>query len=135
MVVLDTNIIIAALFWKRYPRAVYDLIRERKITMLLSKDMEAEFIRVLAYAKFGLSPNEIKPFIKNLRGNSEFVEINKKVSLIIADSTDNIFLKCAADGNADYIISGDRHLLELGSYASIPIVKVKDFLEKEGLRQ
>jgi putative PIN family toxin of toxin-antitoxin system len=48
-VVLDTNVTVAALFWKGYPRVVYDLIRERKLAMLLSKDMEAELIRVLGY--------------------------------------------------------------------------------------
>ncbi len=43
-VVLDTNVTIAAFFWKGHPRAVYDLIRDRKFVMLLSNDMEKEFI-------------------------------------------------------------------------------------------
>ncbi len=45
--VLDTNVTISALFWKGYPRAIYDLMRNRKLVMLLSNDMEKEFIRVL----------------------------------------------------------------------------------------
>lgn len=100
-VVLDTNVTIAALFLKGYPRVIYDLIRERKLTMLLSKDMETELIRVLGYAKFGLSPKEIGPFVKNVRGNAELVGVTSKVSLITSDPTDNIFLDCAVDGNAD----------------------------------
>jgi uncharacterized protein len=131
-VVLDTNVTIAALFWKGYPREVYDLIRERKLSMLLSKDMEAELIRVLGYTKFGLLPNEIIPIIMNIKGNAEPVEIKNRLSLITSDPTDNIFLDCAADGHADYIISGDRHLLELGSFQNIQITKAKEFLIKGG---
>lgn len=81
-VVLDTNVTVAALFWKGYPRVVYDLIRERKLAMLLSKDMEAELIRVLGYVKFGLLPKEIRPIVMNIRGNAELVEIKSRVSLI-----------------------------------------------------
>ncbi len=66
-VVLDTNITISALFWEGNPRKIYDLVREEKLIMLLSDDMEKEFIRVLAYEKFGLSPQEMMPF---LRGQS-----------------------------------------------------------------
>ena len=48
------------------PRKVYDLAREGKLIMLLSDDMEKEFIRVLGYEKFGLSPQEIMPSLETL---------------------------------------------------------------------
>jgi putative PIN family toxin of toxin-antitoxin system len=48
-VVLDTNVTIPALFWEGNPRKIYDLVREGKLIMLLSDDMEKEFIRVLGY--------------------------------------------------------------------------------------
>ncbi len=54
-VVLDTNVTISALFWEGNPRKVYDLVRQGKVIMFLSDDMEKEFIRVLGYEKFGLS--------------------------------------------------------------------------------
>jgi len=90
------------MFWKGYPRTVYDRIQERKVAMLLSNDMEREFIRVLGYSKFGLSPREITPFIKNIRSNAEHVEIESNISKVVDDPTDNIFLECAIDGKADY---------------------------------
>jgi putative PIN family toxin of toxin-antitoxin system len=131
-VVLDTNVSISAFFWGGYPRAVYDLIRNEKIIMLLSSDMESEFIRVLSYSKFGFTPKEILPFIKSLRSNAELVKTSSKLSIITADPTDNIFLECAVDDNADYIVTGDKHLLDLGVYNGIQILKPKDFLAKEG---
>lgn len=93
--------------------------------------MEKEVIRVLGYPKFGLLARQISPLIENLRSYAEFVEIHSTIAEITADPTDNIFLECAVDGKADYIISGDKHLLELRSYAGIPIVKSKDFLIRE----
>jgi len=131
-IVLDTNVTISALFWNGYPRVIYDLIRERTLVMLLSKDMEAELIRVLGYAKFGLSPKEISPFIRNIRGNAELIDTKSKITLIASDPTDNIFLDCADDGAAEFIISGDKHLLELVSFRNIQIVKPKDFLIRKG---
>lgn len=132
IIVLDTNITISALFWKGHPRAIYDLIRDGKLIMLLSTDMEEEFIRVLGYPKFGLTPKEIQPFIRELRTNAKFIETNSRTMAIHADPTDNIFLDCAADGKAEYIISGDKHLLDLGIYADVQILKAKEFLKKEG---
>jgi predicted nucleic acid-binding protein len=100
--------------------------------MLLSDNMEKEFIRVLGYEKFGLSPQEIIPFLRNLRTHARHVETKSKISVVIADPTDNIFLECALDGSADFIISGDRHLLDIKVYRGIKIVRAGEFLLKEG---
>ena len=69
-VVLDTNILISALFWKGYPRIIYDLIRNKKVIMLMSVEMEKEFIRVMGYKKFGLTPQEIIPIVRDMRWHS-----------------------------------------------------------------
>lgn len=134
-IVLDTNVTVSALFWKGYPRVVYDLVKEGKITIVSSLKMEAEFIRVLAYSRFGLTPPEILPIVNNLRKYVQFIEIKSKVDVVKEDLTDNIFLECALDGQADYIISGDHHLLNIGSYEGIQIIRAKDFLIKEGFIQ
>ena len=103
--------------------------------MLMSVEMEKEFIRVMGYKKFGLTPQEIIPVVRDMRWHSEFVNTTTRIRAIEADPTDNIFLECAVDGKADYIISGDRHLLALGSFRGIPIVRAKDFLVKEGFAE
>jgi putative PIN family toxin of toxin-antitoxin system len=132
-VVLDTNVTISALFWEGNPRKIYDLVHQGKLIMLLSDDMEKEFIRVLGYEKFGLSPQEVMPFLRNLRTHARHMETKSKISVVIADPTDNIFLECAMDGGANFIISGDRHLLDIEVYKGIKIVRAGEFLLKEGL--
>lgn len=131
-IVLDTNVTISAFFWRGYPRAVYDLVKEEKVTLLSSVKVEAEFLRVLAYTRFGLTPAEILPIVNNLRKYVHFIEAKNKVDVIKEDPTDNIFLECALDGRSNYIISGDHHLLSIGSYKGIQIIRAKDFLIKEG---
>jgi putative PIN family toxin of toxin-antitoxin system len=130
-VVLDTNVIISALFWGGPPRAIYELIRSGKLSMLGSEDMERELIRVLGYAKFGLSAAEIMPLIANLRIHTVPIITRGKLHVIAADPTDNIFLECAVEGCADYIVSGDKHLLDLTAYKGIPIVRASAFLARE----
>lgn len=130
-IVLDTNTAISALFWKGNPRTVYNLVKEGNIILLYSTKIEAEFIRVLAYPKFGLTPTQITPIVNNLRQHAHLIEVKNKVDIVKKDATDNMFVECALDGKADYIVSGDSHLLEIGSYKGIEIVRAKDFLVKE----
>ncbi|MCK4401242.1 hypothetical protein KAW08_02915 [bacterium] len=50
--------------------------------------------------------------------------------IIKEDPSDDSFIHCAVQGNADYIISGDKHLLNLEEYQGIKIVKPADFIKK-----
>jgi putative PIN family toxin of toxin-antitoxin system len=134
-IVFDTNVTVSAFFWRGYPRIVYDLVKQGKVTLLSSIKIEAEFIRVLAYPRFGLTPAEIFPIVNNLRKYLHFIEAKSKLDVVKEDPTDNIFLECALDGKANYIISGDHHLLNIGNYKGIQIIPAKDFLIKEGFIQ
>ena len=84
---------------------------------------------MLAYRKFGLSPEEIQPIIEDLIRISEIVEVSTKVTAIRADLTDNMFLALAVDGRAEVIVSGDHHLLDIRQYSGVPIIRVRQFLQ------
>ena len=127
--VFDTNILISGYLWKGPPRQAIEKVRDKEWTLLVSKDTVAELIRVLAYRKFGLSPQEIQPIIEDLSRISEIVEVTTKVTAIRADLTDNMFLALAVDGRAEVIVSGDHHLLDLRQFADVPIIRVRRFLQ------
>ena len=135
--VLDTNTIISALFWQGHPREILNLIKAGKYELLTSNEIEKELMRVLHYKKFGLNSNEILPIIIDYRSYSKRIHITSQVSLIKDDPTDNIFLDCARDGHANFIISGDHHLLDLKIYENISIVNSTTFLtlESKGMRE
>lgn len=69
-----------------------DLVRAgQQWTLLSSSDTINEFIRVLAYKKFGLTPAEIEPLVADLRQRSVFLHVRSKLHIIQDDPTDNIF--------------------------------------------
>jgi len=51
---------------------------------------------------------------------TSIVQPRETVTAVPADPTDNRFLECAVEGLAGYIVSGDRHLLALKRFRSIP---------------
>ena len=56
-----------------------------------------------------------------------FVEVETTVDIIKDDPADNKYLACACEGEANYIISGDYHLLDIKPYKGIGILKAKSF--------
>ena len=127
-VVFDTNILVSAYLWRGPARRTLEKVRSGEWTLLNSTDATDELIRVLAYDKFGLTPSEIQPIIRDLTEISEFVDVRTRVEIITRDPTDNIFLSLAIDGQADAIVSGDHHLIDLKKFKGIQIIPVRKFL-------
>jgi len=132
-VVPDTNVTISATFWRGHPRLIFELAGQGRLTLLSSAPMEAELIRVLAYPKFGLTPAEILPIVSDMRRLAQLVDVTSSLDVVTEDPTDNRFLECALDGEADYLVSGDHHLLSIGSFRGIGIVRPRDLLILEGV--
>ena len=128
-VVFDTNILISGYLWKGPPRQAIEKVRDKEWTLLISKETTDELIRVLAYRKFSLSPEEIQPIVEDLFRISEIIEVTTKVTAIRTDLTDNMFLALAVDGSAEVIVSGDHHLLDIRQFADVPIIRVRRFLQ------
>lgn len=57
------------------------------------------------------------------------VKPTQEVFTVKEDPEDNKFLECALEGKADYLITSDRHLLELGEFAQTKIRKPTQFLK------
>ncbi len=66
---------------------------------------------------------------EEIRAFSKIVPIPGALKVIAADPDDDAILECAVIGQAQYLVSGDRHLLALGSYQEIQIVKAAEFLK------
>lgn len=126
----DTNVLISGYLWKGPARRALDKVRSGEWILLVSKDTIEELIRVFAYNKFGLKPDEIAPIIDDLTRISQFVEARTSIQVINDDPTDNIFLSLAVDSRADVIVSGDHHLLDVKEFKGISIITVRDFVAR-----
>lgn len=128
-VVIDTNVLISALLFGGNPARLIPLWKTGRIQPIASREMMEEVLRVLAYPKFQLSRKEIEFLLyEEILPWFEVIEAPAGSPFIAADPSDDIFLWCAESGKADWIISGDDHLLYLKDF-NIPIVRARQFLE------
>ena len=129
-VVLDTNVLVSALLFGGIPGKLIPLWKSKRITPLLSREILDEYLRVLAYPKFNLTKDEILFIItQEILPWFEIVESTRKgISYVLEDPEDDKFIHCAISGKADFLISGDQHLLLLPN-PPVPILSVRDFLE------
>ena len=106
--------------------------REERFVLLLSPPILDEIIRVLRYPRLRrlirLTPTELDGLIESLLRDAELTPGRLVVQVITRDPSDNMFLACAVEGRADYIVSGDQDLLTLESHQGIPIVTAAEFL-------
>lgn len=129
--VLDTNTLISALLFSGTASRLVPLWQARRITVLVSKAILQEYLRVLAYPKFHLSDQEIKELIEEeVLLFVETVRVRRHLAVVQRDPEDNKFLECAVAGRAEYLVTGDRDLRELGSYRGITILMVGEFLRQ-----
>lgn len=126
-IVLDTNIYISAILTPGKPRAILDLVREKKFELFISEEILNEIERVLN-VKIGLDNTDIADTLNSIIDISSIVIPSIRISRIENDESDNIVLECAVEARADYIISGDNHLLSLKKYDGIRILNPADFL-------
>jgi uncharacterized protein len=127
-VVFDTNVLISAYLWPGIPRAALDIIRSGRSTLVSAQPAIEEFVRVLGYRKFGLSPQEIAPLVDDLMSISTIVHPRHTVDVVTRDPTDNLFLEIALQGKCSVLVSGDRHLLDLRRYRRIHIMTPATFV-------
>ncbi len=127
-IVVDTNTLISALGWGGHPQEVIEKVIIQEVIMYWSKEIKDELIRVMNYPKFEFTPEEKTKFLSILTAIAIFVEPEKKVQAVQEDLSDNIFLECALEAGADFVITGDKHLLKLKEFEGIQIVKPFDFL-------
>jgi putative PIN family toxin of toxin-antitoxin system len=130
-IVLDTNTIISAIGWKHSkPRRILEACLSGKYLLVESPGLLKEFAAVMERPKFGFIPEEQKKeLVTRLINYCEIVEPTKKINIIKSDPADNKVLECALEGKAQYIVSGDNHLLRLKVYMGIRIVTAAEFLE------
>jgi uncharacterized protein len=130
-VVLDTNSVISALLFSGTASRLVPLWQSRRIIALISRTILEEYLRVLAYPKFRLSNEEIQGLMEEeLLPFVETVRVRRRLSVVRRDPDDDKFLECAVAGRAECLVTGDRDLLDLGSYRRVQILTVRDFLEK-----
>ena len=134
-VVLDTNVFISGILTRRgVASRVLEHWRSRRFLLLVSPGIITEIKRTLNYPRlkkrYAITDGDISQLIELLERDALLVPGKADVAgAVPGDPDDEKFLACAMKGQADFVVSGDHHLLKLGQYHDIPIISVRQFLE------
>ncbi len=134
-VVVDTNIFVSSFFGGK-PKKVIDLWKRGQITICLSRHIIEEYVEVLM--RLGLQNEQqiealLDVFARNY--HSVYTAQTPELGTIVKnDPDDDKFLECAIALQAEYIVSGDKALLEVEKYMNVSILSPADFLQETWLK-
>jgi putative PIN family toxin of toxin-antitoxin system len=124
---VDTNVFVSALNFGGVPERLLELLDEGQFVLCISPALIAELRRVLA-DRFGWNEDLFRELLNPILAIAEMAE-PAFVLDAVDDPDDNRILECAVESKSDVIVTGDDHLLRLGTFQGIPIVTPRDFVE------
>lgn len=123
---MDTNLFVAA-YWNKESASAQILrsIVQGQLKLLYTRSIKKEVLHILDNIKV---KRDYLDYVENIFSNSRFIKPRKHVSVIADDPHDNKYLDCAIYGRARFIITNDKHLLKLGHYRSVRIIRPGEFI-------
>ncbi len=131
-VVLDTNVLVSGFaYLKGIPGRILDAWQHGAISVVLSRNILDEFVRVLPRLKrVTLSATEIRDLDDGLMLLAETVEPDAELDESLRDQADQAILGTLRVANADYLVTGDKDLLALAEQYAI--VTPAEFWKRHG---
>ena len=133
--VIDTSVMVSVAFAKEgVAKKLRDLIADSAFVLVTSKAILKELYKVLHYPhiikRFKPSEEDVDEFVGMIIENSVITKGTYSVEGIAEDPKDDMFIACALEGNADYIVSRDPHLRNIKHFQGIQIIDATTFVNK-----
>lgn len=127
-IIIDTNLWISFLITKDFAK-LDEILFSRHGILVFSQELLDEFFEVSRRPKFRrfFSSADIEELLETIEEYADFVKVHSKIQ-ICRDPKDNFLLSLSVDGNADYLLTGDKDLLDLTKFAETEILTISDFL-------
>ncbi|MDY6824112.1 MAG: putative toxin-antitoxin system toxin component, PIN family [Thermodesulfobacteriota bacterium] len=137
--VIDTSVMVSVAFAKEgVARQLRDLIADSAFVMVASRAILKELYEVLHYPhivkQFKASETHIKEFTGMIIEHAVITEGLYNIDGITDDPKDDMFIACALEGQADYIVSRDPHLRNIKHFQGIQIIDATTFISKIGTK-
>lgn len=130
IVVIDTNVLISGIFWKGKPYQVIKSWERGDFKLLISPEILIEYRRVLEDFSKRNPGVEVGPVLQIIELNCEMVNA-RPIRGVCKDPDDDKFIGAALAGGAEFIVSGDQALLNVGTYQGVQIMNPSDFLKNQ----
>ena len=128
--VIDTNVVISALLKpESSPALIMSLVLRGNCTLCLTEKIFAEYEEVSGRGKFKkLDHGSVREFLSTLRRRALWVVPKVQVDGITKDPDDNVFLECALESRADFLITGNIHHFPEKKFRHTAIVAPGEFV-------
>jgi len=127
-IAIDTNIMVGAMMKPTgASRKILDMWVEGRLSLLVTRQIRREYLNILSQR--WVKSDWVAEFNGRIDDHAEMVVPEERIRIINEDPSDNMFLECAVAGKADYIITSDRHLLDLKRFGEAEIVTPSRFLK------
>ena len=127
-VVIDTNIWLSYLLGGLAFNQLQKILLDKHIAILISDKLKEEIVRIVNSRKFSkyFSAEQMDDLIYILTYRTMHIRVTSKVQ-VCRDETDDFLLALCKDGNADFLITGDKAVLEIGKFYNTKIITLRSF--------
>jgi putative PIN family toxin of toxin-antitoxin system len=127
-VVLDTNVLMSGIFWSGTTETILKLWGQGKFKLVLSLPVFDEYKEIVHRLSQKYDLRVADSILHDIFIGSDLIEPEKESVPDCEDLDDIMFLELAVAGRADYLVSGDKHLLKVGKYRGGRVIKPADFI-------
>lgn len=128
--VLDTNLIVSYLLSEGETMSrLIDLWEEKLFVYVISQAMLDELEEVVDRPHLRtFMKGEPGKLVRSIKSDAEMVPGELELTGVCRDPKDDKFIACAIEGKADFIVTGDKDLLDLGAYQSVKMIQASEFV-------
>ena len=128
-IIIDTNLWVSFLITKDFTK-LDDIIFSRQSILVFSQELLDEFLEVARRPKFRcfFSNTDIEEILETIGEYADFIDVRSEIK-ICRDPKDNFLLSLSVDGKADFLLTGDKDLLDLKKIGETTIITISDFFQ------
>lgn len=130
-VIFDTNIVVSAAGWDGKPaRCVEEYGFTSLTNVVVSFAILREIYETLQYDRLPFTyRDQVRiPATFAVESNATVLRVETDLSVVDDDPDDDKFFECAVDADADYLVSGNGHVVDVGEFRGVDVVSPDEFL-------
>ena len=128
--VLDTNVVMSAIFFGGVPFDVLNAWHSGKFELVVSDAVMAEYREIAARMKTKFPSVETERWMRYIEDHATVVSVAPLATQVCEDADDDVFLACADAANAKIVCSGDKHLLACNGWNGIEVLPPRLFCNR-----
>ncbi len=125
-VVFDTNVLVAAFVTEGLCSVLLARARRKNFDLFVCPKILKEFERILS-EKIKAPQALIEEALRMILEASEVIQPSMTIQRVCRDEDDNEILACALSAEADYLVTGDKDLLEIARFEGLKILSPREF--------